>query len=1147
MVNYYYTTLFLIFHLVSVSTVMAQEPCDAETISFDQEYCGQTVFNIYNPPPSQVPCPTLVGSSSWYKFEISPDNAGVEIDFTGESCCEYQLVIGRFNGGCSGEFSFSTFDAYCFSEKETITKYCASPGTYYLYVGTTSAHQGTFCFTASEVTTPSECEVSFDCEDAIELDISDFNTIVCVDGCNIGNCGENLTLGDCTYNSGIAWFKVTIPWSMGANSLSLTVTSHDQSLMAPKVQAFRGNCNSLTPLSQCNVGSNGTVNLLGIGVSPSQDVYIAVTNDSRNPGNFELCVSLLQSTGSSCFTGGELIVNARSIGGSLEGPYFPNEQVSFTFNWSFTSVGNGIQWPHAIIPIFGECWDIESSTLPNYGNWTWFDEGVVTYNLDNTFVFTYDDPVSGDIKLCYWLDPSCEGEHLTQGTLMPAGWYHINQPGQCGTEDLGNPNNTWGAPCVGTCGGSFNFVLRTKPFEECSPTQNVLDCGIQFFVFSDFQTGCWFSTQSDACLKDQPHYFNANMICCFGCNVYTDSPDNTFELCSCDTTEIFLYADEAGPNTEFTFTIERPSGIIGGSHGTTTDAIRQRLCNTTSDTLDVLYFVGGTDSIGCYSAEETMITVRVLPQFFVELDETGPLCVGDSFLITPNITGGNGQPFNYEWHDGSNNDHITVVEDIGGRYRYAVTVTDTTGCRAISHVFIDYQDYPRDELRLEVDEDNLGTITYDVANPNAFTYEWSNGETGHIISDVPPGAYSVTVTTSAGCSSVFSIEFEECSLIVVTHNIDFFTCEGIDDGFVEVTTVNEHGSVSFLWNDGFVGSQRDSLGSGMYIVTATDEQGCTSQATFELEAKRSLNLELDDSYYFCEGQSVSITIDRPMAEINWSNGQTGPSIDVSQTGQVTVMAVDTIGCIGRDTVNIYDLPLPYPNIEIEEPYICHDDTITVCTDDVYEIMWSTDVQAACTEVFGLREIGLQAWSLDGCYRDTIFELPPLPDAIEIDVLEIQHPTSELMSDGSISIRLKGGIEPYFVEWYDANQLIASEIMDIDNLSYGEYFLHISDVLGCTKRFGPFILDLNTSTTVVEELLMNVFPNPFDEQFNITLSRETRPIQLIIRNLNGSILYNNSDFEPTKDINVSTQNWPPGSYNVELILQEGKIIRQMIKQ
>jgi hypothetical protein len=61
----------------------------------------------------------------------------------------------------------------------------------------------------------------------------------------------------------------------------------------------------------------------------------------------------------------------------------------------------------------------------------------------------------------------------------------------------------------------------------------------------------------------------------------------------------------------------------------------------------------------------------------------------------------------------------------------------------------------------------------------------------------------------------------------------------------------------------------------------------------------------------CPGDSLRLETDTPYAEYHWSNGGTTPSIIVKESGEFTVMTVDSTGCAGTsDPISVRVHPAP---------------------------------------------------------------------------------------------------------------------------------------------------------------------------------------------------------------------------------------------
>jgi hypothetical protein len=79
-------------------------------------------------------------------------------------------------------------------------------------------------------------------------------------------------------------------------------------------------------------------------------------------GDFELCISTLQAT-APCVTDAEIVIESRSFGGPLEGPFFPGEVLEVCMNVNVFLVATGeqnCQWMQGLVPVFGNGWSAGS-------------------------------------------------------------------------------------------------------------------------------------------------------------------------------------------------------------------------------------------------------------------------------------------------------------------------------------------------------------------------------------------------------------------------------------------------------------------------------------------------------------------------------------------------------------------------------------------------------------------------------------------------------------------------------------------------------------------------------------------------------------------------------------------------------------------
>lgn len=78
----------------------------------------------------------------------------------------------------------------------------------------------------------------------------------------------------------------------------------------------------------------------------------------------------------------------------------------------------------------------------------------------------------------------------------------------------------------------------------------------------------------------------------------------------------------------------------------------------------------------------------------------------------------------------------------------------------------------------------------------------------------------------------------------------------------------------------------------------------TFQIVFEINSATNYNLILNDTIQGCNGSTVNISVSGGFSSVVWSNGATTSSINVTNSGQYTVSASDSLGCQYSDTVHV---------------------------------------------------------------------------------------------------------------------------------------------------------------------------------------------------------------------------------------------------
>ncbi len=136
-------------------------------------------------------------------------------------------------------------------------------------------------------------------------------------------------------------------------------------------------------------------------------------------------------------------------------------------------------------------------------------------------------------------------------------------------------------------------------------------------------------------------------------------------------------------------------------------------------------------------------------------------------------------------------------------------------------------------------------------------YEWSNGSTSQDLSDIAPGDYFVTLTDDNDYEVVIGpieIEFNNGGNLELI-DLGHITCNGGDEGFIEVEFTEGTGDYEYDWSHGETTAYVDDLTAGDYTVVATDvNTGCEFEMEFEIEEPDELEYELEIFQPDCAGE-----------------------------------------------------------------------------------------------------------------------------------------------------------------------------------------------------------------------------------------------------------------------------------------------------
>ncbi len=416
----------------------------------------------------------------------------------------------------------------------------------------------------------------------------------------------------------------------------------------------------------------------------------------------------------------------------------------------------------------------------------------------------------------------------------------------------------------------------------------------------------------------------------------------------------------------------------------------------------------------------------------------------------------------YEWSIPGEQDSI-ATNLCPGIYYY--TVTDTNNCVVQDSVEI------IDPGTMTITIQPLQSIAcFGMCNGSLFvtvngalgpyTYEWSNGSTDSLLTNLCAGVYEVTVTGIGGCSATASINLVSPDSLQITFtNIVQVACGGDCSGQVTALVTGGTPPYSYLW-DANAGNATtatiDSMCANIYFITVTDSHGCSLTSMFEITDTSNLQLHIIDSgmvtcYGRCDGWAIAQAFNGYMP-YNYTWSTTPP--------QITNHATDLCAGIYFVTVTDDSLCSRVRMIEIKQPdslYIhlinksnanCYNE----CSGSVsispvggippYHLIWNTNATDTTISQLCAGNYSVTLTDANNCI-DSLTITIDQPPTMQINLSVTTTLCSVNTNDGSVSLTVSGGVSPYQINWSTGDTLF-----NLDSLASGIYYYTITDANGC---------------------------------------------------------------------------------------------------
>ncbi len=299
------------------------------------------------------------------------------------------------------------------------------------------------------------------------------------------------------------------------------------------------------------------------------------------------------------------------------------------------------------------------------------------------------------------------------------------------------------------------------------------------------------------------------------------------------------------------------------------------------------------------------------------------------------------------------------------------------------------------------------------------------------------------------------------------------SCNGAQDGSIDLTVTNATGPYTVLWNDEVTTQDRENLAAGEYTVLVIDSLSDTATASITLLQPSAIDISLYSPSYsgyniHCNGGSDGEIVanvsggETPYTYL-WSNDSITSSIADLVTGEYTVTVTDSRACFASLALTVTEPPALQSSISAWENSFgfninCNGAETGSIDLEVsggalpYDYTWNSgdftqDVSNAVADFYMVR-----IEDNNGCVKFDSIVLNE-PPALQLEANLYQYPNGTFFTcaachDGQATLVATGGTGSYNFEWAmfnDENNTAGIDSIYADSLITAV----VTDAAGCT--------------------------------------------------------------------------------------------------
>jgi len=537
-----------------------------------------------------------------------------------------------------------------------------------------------------------------------------------------------------------------------------------------------------------------------------------------------------------------------------------------------------------------------------------------------------------------------------------------------------------------------------------------------------------------------------------------------------------VVADSIGGVAPYEFVLKNSKGVI----------VKQETGNSFAcDSLPASdYSLDIMDANNCsISAAFSIAEPSILKATIAVTDVT---CFGNSDGSAVAAVAGGTFPYIYQWLNESGNEvgtSATLSNVKASDYR--VKITDSNGCSGVSGQtgYIEQVasiHNPPSKLAFTTDVTpvacNGGSTGVIKVKPTGGwgSYEFGTTKnsftTNNSITGLASGWYKIYVRDSLSCiDSADVMVGEQTSLVIDNISFTDVTCNGGNDGTVQVTVSGGVPNYRYYLDGNEFSGSKDDLVARDYTITVKDANGCRTFGELTINQPEAISYTsevknstcgLSDGYIKVNPSGGTGTL-----TVLWdSSGTVGNSLPDIKSGTYRFTITDGVGCYWSFSQSVSDEGGPDINLNNIANPLCYngsDGTVSVeITSGTLPVKYKIYFEGIAKDSATINslpfiisyndlkqgEYNVTAVDFNGCRTDKLFTITS-PTNLLVSTSKTDVKCKGELS-GSAEAIVTGGTAPYTIQWFDSLGSVVGTGSQLSDVKAGTYTVKVIDANGC---------------------------------------------------------------------------------------------------